>query len=260
MIARQSSRSALVLILTFGLTAPAAAQFRDSLPSALKAGLRVEYFSQTIAWDDRSAESTSKLTAILASLVLEYEVGPGFSLAALVGYSSSDYQDLVFRNLPFSIAFGGGGIGGLLLGGEVKAALLSGGSFGLDISGQFLASQGTAKKWDIPGLAVEGTAEGKPVWMRAIAGPVFTFGRSPNFRPYLYPNVRYLWGTFELKQTIEDLSGTEKKDIKGRGLAGISAGADSQISPKLFLRLEGGLYPRSGGADFSALATVVFSF
>ncbi len=260
MIARQSPRSALILLLTLSLTAAAAAQSRDSSPSALKVGVRLEYFSQTIAWDDQGAELTSELTSMLASLVLEYEVGPGFSLAALVGYSSSDYKDLVFRNLPFSIAFGGGGIGGLLLGGEIKAALLSGGSFGLDISGQFLASQGTAKKWDIPGLAVEGTAEGKPVWMRAVAGPVFTFGRSRSFRPYLFPNVRYLWGTFELNETVQDLSGNEKKDIKGRGLAGISAGVNSQFSPKLILRLEGGLYPHSDGTDYSALATVVFSF
>jgi hypothetical protein len=260
MISRQGFRCALVFILALGLTAAGAAQYRDSSPSAFKTGLRFEYFSQTIAWDNRGAELTSDLTSILASLVLEYEAGPGFSLAALVGYSSSDYKDLVFRNLPFSIALGGGGVGGLLLGGEVKATLLSGGSFGLDIKGQFIASQGAAKKWDIPGLAVEGTVEGKPVWMRAVAGPVFTFGRSGNFRPFLYPNVRYLWGTFELKETVQDLSGNEKKDIKGRGLAGISAGADSLISPKLLLRVEAGLYPHSDGTDYSAVATIIFSF
>ncbi len=260
MLSLQGSRYALVLILALGLTAAAAAQYRDSAPSAFSTGVRFEYFSQTIAWDDQGGELTSDLTSILASLVFEYQVGPSFSLAALVGYSSSAYKGLVFRQLPLSIALEGGGVGGILLGGEVKAALLSGGSFGLDISGQLMASLGASKKWDIPDLAVEGTAEGKPVWLRAVAGPVFTFGRSQSFRPYLYPNVRYLWGTFELKETIQDLTGTEKKDIKGRGLAGISAGADSLLSQKILLRIEAGLYPHSDGADYSAMATIIFSF
>jgi hypothetical protein len=260
MISPQGSRCALVLILALGLTASATAQYRESSPSAFNTGVRFEYFSQTIAWDDRGAELTSDLTSILASLVLEYQVGPGFSLAALVGYSSSDYKGLVFRQLPFSIALEGGGVGGVLLGGEVKAALLSGGSFELDISGQLIASVGASKKWNIPDLAVDGTAEGKPVWLRAVAGPVFTFGRSQSFRPYLYPNIRYLWGTFELKETVQDLSGTEKKDIKGRGLAGISAGADSLLSQKILLQIEAGIYPHSDGTDYSTVATIIFSF
>jgi len=252
--------TAIFLALFFCMSLVAAAQPRpkSSSSSPFKLGLRFDYFSRTISWDDDKA--TSELTSYFGSLVLEYKFLPGFSLAALVGYSSSTLDGLIFRNLPLSIDFEGGGINGLIWGGEINKSLLSGGSLGIDIFGQFLAYLGTKKEWTIPGLAVSGTIEGKPSWMRASVGPVFTYRGWKNFSPYLYPNVDYLWGKFEMKETVETLNGKENKEIKGKSLFGIAFGADFDLSAKFRFKAEAGVFPYKDSVDYSVMLKALFSF
>jgi hypothetical protein len=248
----------LFLALIFCLAQLAPGQTgSNSLSSSFKPGLRFDYFSRTIRWDDNQA--TSELTSYFGSLVLEYEFGPGYSLAALIGYSSSTLDGLIFRKLPLSIDFKGGGITGIILGGEIKASLLSGGSLDIGAFGQFLAYLGSKKEWTIPGLVVSGAIEGKPIWMRASVGPVFTYRGWKNFSPYLYPSFDYLWGTFEMKETIQTLEGNEKKEIKGKSLSGIALGADFAAARNFSIKVEAGAYPYNGGVDYSVMIKALFS-
>jgi hypothetical protein len=229
----------------------------SSSPFSFKPGLRFDYFSRTISWDDNQA--TSELTSYFGSLVLEFEFGPRFSLAALIGYSSSNLDGLIFRHLPVSIDFNGGGMTGIILGGEIKASLVSGGGFDIAAFGQLLADLGSRKEWTIPGLVVSGTTAGTPTWMRASVGPLFTYKGWKDFSPYLFPSFDYLRGTFEMKETIQSLEGNEKKEIKGKSLFGIALGADFAATPKFTIKAEAGAYPYSGGLDYAVMLKALFS-
>lgn len=239
---------------------PALSQARSG--SGLRAGFSLGYLSRTIDAGEEAAESAPELASVLASLVLRYDVQPGFSLAAHVGYSSTTFDGLVFRRLPFSVDFGrdAGRIGGILVGAEVEKLLLGGGAFELGILGQFLASLGLQKSWDLPGLAAQWSVEGKPVWMKASLGPVVSYRGWGGVTPYLFPRFDYLWGTFELNQKVQTLEGDEKKDIKGKGRFGLGLGADFEFSESLRFRGEAAVYPRGGGADYSLMLQTLIAF
>ncbi|MBP1768915.1 MAG: hypothetical protein H6P98_3030 [Candidatus Aminicenantes bacterium] len=250
-----------IILVTLGTSAlPALSQAHSE--SGLRAGFSLGYLSRTLDVGEEAGETTPELTSVLASLVLRYDLQPGFSLAAHVGYSSSAFDGLAFRRLPFSVDFGrdAGRIGGLLLGAEIEKSLLGEGAFGLGILGRFFASLGIQKEWDLPGLAAEGSVKGKPVWMKASVGPVLSYRGWAGFTPFLFPRFDYLWGTFELDQKVQSLEGNEKKDIKGKGQFGLGLGADFELSKSLRVRGEAGVYPRGGGADYSFLLQTIIAF
>jgi hypothetical protein len=254
---------ALISVVLCALTPAAFGQARPgSGRTGFRAGLSLGYFSRTLDLNEEVQATIPKMTSLLAGLVLEYEFQPGFSLAAHVGYSSSTLDGLIFRRLPYSIEFGSkaGAIGGILVGAEIEKSVLGGAAFGVDIRGQFFASLGLNKEWKIPGLAVDGSVKGKPVWMKASVGPVLTYRGWEGVTPFLYPRFDYLWGSFELGQTVQDLKGSEKKDIKGKSQFGLGLGADFELSASLRFRGEAGLYPRRGGTDYSFTVQTLLAF
>jgi len=255
--------SALILVAIWALAPMASGQARPtSGGSGFSAGLSLGYLSRALGVNDEELAVVPKMTSLLASFVLEYKLQPGFSLAAYVGYSSTKFEDLTFRRLPFSLEIDAdsGNMGGILLGAEVEKSLFEGASFGVDVRGQFLASLGLGKEWPLPGLAAEGSANGKSTWMKASVGPVLTYRGWEGVTPFLYPCFDYLWGSFEFEETILELTGSETKDIKSKSQFGLGLGADFEPSPSLRFRAEAGIYPRSGGADFSITVQTLFAF
>jgi hypothetical protein len=253
---------ALIFVVLFALAPPAVGQARpDTGSSSFRAGLSFGYLSRTLDLNEEVQDVIPKMTALLASLVLEYEFRPGFSLSAHVGYSSSTFDGLAFRRLPYSLEIDtdSGSMGGILLGAEVEKSVLGGAAFGVDIRGQFFASLGLNKEWKIPGLAVDGSAKGKPIWMKASVGPVLTYRGWEGVTPFLYPRFDYLWGNFELEQTVQDLKGSEKKDIKGKSQFGLGLGADFRLSSSVRLRAEAGLHHRPSGIDYSFMVQTLFA-
>jgi hypothetical protein len=200
------------------------------------------------------------MSSILASFIFTYEVQPGFVVAARVGYTSTSFDTLAFRQLPFSIELEAGGINGILLGAEVEKALMAGETYSLNIVGQFLASLGFNKKWDLPGLAVEGTVQGKPTWMKASFGPVLAYRGWEGIRPFVYPRLDYIWGKFKIDESVQELQGSAERDIKGKALFGLGLGTDLELSTRFLLRAEAALYPREGGTDYSFTVRTLFSF
>jgi hypothetical protein len=253
--------SILIFVLFFAFTPAAFGQARPSSGvSSFRPGLELEYGSRTVGWTEDGLEATSKMSSLLASLILEYEIQPGFVFAARVGYTSTSFDNLAFRQLPFSIELEAGGIGGILLGAEVDKALMAGETYSLDVVGQFLASLGFDKKWDIPGLAVEGSVQGKPTWMKASFGPVLAYRGWEGVTPFIYPRLDYVWGEFKLDESIQELQGNEERDIKGKAIFGLGLGADLELSTRLLLRGEAALYPREGGTDYSFTIRTLFAF
>jgi hypothetical protein len=255
--------SALILIISVALAMPAAGQNPGgSDHSGLRIGLGVEYFTRALDLKDEEQNPVPMMTSLLADIIFEYEFQPGFSLAGHIGYSSTALDNVIFRKLPFSLEMNSdsGSMGGILLGAEVEKTVLGGSGLGVDIRGQFFASLGLSREWKLPGLAVEGSAEGKPVWMRAAAGPVLTYRGWRGIVPFFYPRVDYLWGSLEFKETVQDLKGTEKKEIKGRSLLGLALGFDFELASSFRVRAEGSLYPREGGTDYSFMARALWAF
>lgn len=230
--------------------------------SGLSAGLSLGYLSRVLKLSEEVKDVIPKMTSLLASLVIEYKLQPGLSLAAHVGYSSSTFDGLTFRRLPYSLEIDtdSGSMGGILLGAEVEKSILRGAAFGVDIRGQLFASLGLNREWKIPGLAVEGSAKGKPIWMKASVGPVLTYRGWEGVTPFLYPRFDYLWGNFELGQTVQDLKGNEKKDIRSKSQFGLGLGADFELSASLRFRAEAGLYPRRSGIDYSFMIQTLLGF
>ncbi len=248
-------QTAFVLAAFLIIPRPAFSQFRLESQS-FKLGLRSEYFSRMLSGGE--GEASPMLASYLVSLALNYKLKGGFSASLLLGYASSNYEHLIFRQLPFSINFEGTGISGFLAGAEASKSLLSSRRIEMDVFGHFLACLGIPKKYEIPGLAVSGSVEANPNWMRAVAGPVFRWRGQEGFSPYLAPCFHYLWGNFDMNQKVSSLSGNEKKEMKSKGQVGLLFGIDLAFGGGLELRAEAGVYPRQNGSDYSVMVQAIF--
>lgn len=224
---------------------------------SLKPYLGFEYFSRTIEWDGE--ESTSKLKSYFFTFGAEYQLQEGFSVGAFLGYGFSDYESLAFRELPFSLELEVGGMGGFILGAEVTKSFFYLQSFEIGAMGQFVYHFGGKEEWDIPGLNVEGTAEGKPYWMRAQIGPMIVY-KADSLHPYLFLSFNKLWGTFAMDQTIADLEGKEEKKISAKNLINISLGVLYEITEALSFKGEANIMPFQDGVDVGLMIRAIYAF
>lgn len=261
---KRSLHLALVLVFTLNLTYFSFAQLEteERGPSVkLTPALGFEFFSRTVSWngDDENTYS-SKLKSFLYTLNMEFEIQESLFLSLLLGYSSSNYDEMAFRELPISLELDVGGISGYLFGGEIKKNLISTGDFGIGLLGQFVFCLGTKNEWEIPGLAVIGKAEGNPTWMRAVAGPFFTYQKFNYFSPYLFLGFNYLWGSFKMEETIQSLKGSENKKFSAEALFGISLGAIYEITDKISLKGEVSVFPHKEGIDFGFMINAAYAF
>ncbi|MGD8539666.1 MAG: hypothetical protein PVI66_13205 [Candidatus Aminicenantes bacterium] len=229
-----------------------------------RAGLGIEYFKSTVSWDEDSF--ISPLKAYLLTFRVNYKILNALHLGGIVGYTSSDFESLTFRELPFSLTMDKGAIGGILFGGEAEFTFYETDSFGFSVLGEYIYYKGGEKQWDIPGLAVEGTATGKPKWSRATIGASFKYLATDPFLPYLSVCYRSLSGTFAMEESIQDLNRTEEKNISSVGKILIGAGAIYNFSDSINLKLEADFTPYGGGdnykggVDLSAIVAIMYSF
>lgn len=227
-------------------------------------GIGFEFFSRTITWDD--GQYTSKLKSSFFTFNTEFEFGKGFFINAILGYAmpGSSYNELTFRELPFSVKLEVGTIKGYLLGGEIRKSLIYAKDLQVDVLGQFFYYMGTKKEWEMPDLAVEGTVEGDPSWMRASIGPVFTYRGFDSFYPYLYLNFNKLWGKFKMVQTIQglegSLEGSEDKKISGASSFSASLGSIFKLSEVFGIKAEGSFIPHGDRVDFGFTVRIMYSF
>ena len=224
----------------------------------IKPGAYFEYFSRKMTWDEK--QHTSELKSYIFALNMELEINEGFSVSALAGYTLSNYDSLIFRQLPFSVELNAGDIGGYIFGAEARKSLLYTNDIELGLYGQFVYHIGKEKIWDIPGLNVRGTLTGKPNWMRAAIGPYFKFTNLGSFTPYLSIRYNNLWGIFEMKQAIQTLEGTEEKELKSKGLIDVTLGNILTPNDHFFLKGEVHVLPHKDGMDLGFVAIVAFSF
>lgn len=252
----------LVVFTTLSYTQEVTPDFSNG--SRWSAGLGFEYFKRTISWDEDTL--VSPLKAYLMTFHVSYEIMDGLNLGGIIGYSSSDFESLTFRELPLSLTMDKGSIGGMLFGGEAEFTFYETESFGVSVLGQYIYYKGGEKQWNIPGLAVEGTATGKPNWSRATIGASFKYLASNMFLPYLNVAFSSLSGTFSMEESIQELNRTEEKKISSVGKILIGVGAIYDFSQSFSLLLEADLTPHGsgdnyeGGVDFGAFVRIMYSF
>lgn len=230
----------------------------------IKLGVGFEYFSRTLSWDEEKYDTEPKLKSYFFTFNTEFELKKGFSLSAIFGYSFSDYY-LIFRELDFSIELESGGIGGYLFGGEIKKSIIYTEKLEIDGLGQFYYYLGTRKEWEIPGLAVEGTVDGKSRWMRASIGPVFTYTEFDSFHPYLSLSFNKLWGSFKMDQTVQDLERSERKKTSGKGSFCTSLGVIYKLTDAFSLKAEANFFPYKNleenlGVNLGFMFKAMYSF
>ncbi len=234
----------------------------QSLLSDIKinSGIGLDYFSRTVRAEGE--DTTSRIKCFFLTLNTEFEINDGFSITAILGYSISNFNSMTFRSIPVSLELDVGSIGGLIGGLDLNMNILRLRNFEMDISSRIYYSMGLKQTWDIPGLSVEGTAEGKPSFLIVQVGPVFTYTGFAYFLPYVNISYNKLWGKFKMDETIQDLTGSEEKSLKGRSDLSLSVGCIYEISRNLTVKAEGILMPHSDfkNLDFGSMFRLIYAF
>jgi hypothetical protein len=246
----------LTVVLALFVASRQAAAADSRVP--FRAGMGVEFFSRRITWDDKTQASSA--SALLITGRGEIELRPGLTVGFAAGLSLSNFDGLVFRDLPISLDYEAGAVAGLLLSAGGRARLLSPGDFEIEGAARFVYSLGLKKSWPMEGFTVPGEATGKPTWIEVSAGPRVSYLASEKLVPYLSLSACLFSGNFDLAETLGDLSGREKKNIRGKSLLEVSLGADYKISPRFNLRAEAGFLPYAGGVDGVVSAGLLFLF
>ncbi len=231
--------------------------------TGIKASFQVEVFSRTLTWDDGTR--SSRLFNPQALVSLDYQAAPGFDLGIVAGYSLTNWNGLVFRNLPFSIDYQAGSINGLVVGAGLRKSVFASGYWELDTEARFTAHLGQASSFPISGLAVDGQADLKGTWMRVQAGPELSYRGFESFSPFLGLAYDRIWGKMTLTEIIEDLEGTEEKKVAGAGAVAVTFGTVYEPSSAFRVKLGGSLIPfkKIGGGlglDYGGTVRAMLSF
>jgi hypothetical protein len=237
----------------------------------LAPGLSFEYFSRTVSWDPDPATNedrySSPMRSLLGLLHLDCKIQKGSQVGVLLGYGLSNFNGLVFRQLPFSIDYQAGNIGGFLVGADIDQNLITSGYFEMKAVAQFVIYLGSTKSFQVTTLNADGKLDAKPDdWMRVQIGPVFSYIGFEDFSPFLSVSYNKLWGKVTMAETIGDLKGSEEMKISSKSIVGISLGTRYEPSPSFSLRAEGTLLPFKKGAnqgwgfDYGGSLHAVFSF
>lgn len=247
--------SLLFFLVNLSFAQPPQAQNLDQR-IIVKPGLSAEYFNLTIGWDEDV--NSSKLKSYLFSTNTEISVVDGFSFHIILGFSLSNFDNLIFRELPFSVELGVKEIGGILLGSEINKRLFYLSEYEINLDGQFVYYYGFNNEWDIPDLNVDGTLIGSPTWMRAQIGPTIRYKGLDFITPFFSATLNKLWGTFTVDQDIQDLFGTEEKKMTGKSNFAFSFGSEFEVTPNLFLNGALSFLPYKGGVDLLGLISIQY--
>lgn len=235
----KQSALGICLILVLMIATPNVLHSQESQyiqDNYFKLGVGFEYFNRGIKWDD--SEEFTKLKSFLFYLKPEYTLMDRITIGAILGYSLSNLNGVTFQELPFSVEMEVGNIGGFLLGGDVDIALVQSGDFEIGAIGRYVYYSGSEKTWDMPDLVVEGSVTGKPKWQRLTAGLKVSYLIYEYITPYLFVAYDRLWGTYKLDQVIQELSGSQTRELSSRGNVNITFGSYLDPSAKIRLKAE----------------------
>jgi hypothetical protein len=256
MIAVGALAALLIFPLFMDAQIPDQLQLRQN--TSVRPGLGAEYLNITIGWDEGAF--TSKLKTYLFCLNTEFEIMDGTSFNIILGYSLSDFNGIIFRQLPFSIEVGVGNIEGFLFGVEGDQRILYLSQYEIVLHGKFVYYYGFKNEWAVPTLNVEGKVFGSPSWMLGQIGPTVRYEGLNFVVPYVRFLYSQIWGRFNMDQEIQDLSGTESKKINGLSHFTLSAGVEYELLNNLSINGEITFMPFNGGVDWGGMVLLRYAF
>ena len=262
----RSSRKRILVWLAALALVPAGLRAQNDVPAGIhmKPGFNFEYLSRTLSWDSDAYSST--LIMPTAYLSLDFEIARGFTFGVIAGYSFSNFDGLVFRQLPFSLDYEAGANSGFVFGAQMQKTLVSSGFWEITADAQFLAALGSTQVFTIDQLNTSGTFDAKGTWMHVQVGPTVIYHGFELFSPYIGVAYDKLWGTFTINETIGTLTGSEPKTVDGKGAVAVTLGTIYEPSPNFSLKLAGTFIPYSKGTgqglgvDLGGTVRAVFSF
>ncbi len=254
---KQLTVTALCLMISF--TPLWGQSWNSSDTREFKADLGFEYFQRTVSLGENT-ESSSRMRSLIFNIGADYYIQRNISAGVFAGYSLSVFDQVVFRELPFSLQLNEETLNGVLFGARFTAGSLYVSQFEIKSAGRFVYCVGLDQNWDVPGLAETGKASGKADWMQVAAGPVVYYAEPLIFSPYMAVQFNYLWGSFSINEKIGNLSGTEEKEIKAKGYVSVSAGGVAQLTSSLELNANINLIPAEGGVDFGIMINIAYVF
>ncbi|HRD02411.1 MAG TPA: hypothetical protein PLP57_07195 [Candidatus Saccharicenans sp.] len=205
-------------------------------------GLRFDLFNRGTKWD----QTTSTLKALnLMAEARGKNLGGTVDLNLFAGLGSTDLNGVVFSQLPITLDYQAGRITGLVVGLGADWPLIYASDFRLGLTADFMTWIGFNKKFAIEGFVFPGEAKAEPDWAQASGGIFAAYEGYENVEPFFDITVSALWGTFNMTENIQDLSGEEEKKIKGSGLLSISLGCHLKLTEKLYLTPVARFYPAS---------------
>ena len=251
----------VMIILAVAIPPLAEAQFHDYTFTTrqIRLGIEGEFFDRLITWGEGQSE-TSTLKSYLILCKPGYEIREGATVRAVLGYSLSNFNEMVFRELPFSLELDTGNIDGIALGGEALIRLLKISRFSISAQAQFIYYLGFKDEWVLPDINVEGTAAGTPSWSRFTVGPKISYQVTEYLRPYLIVNYDTLWGKVKMKEEIEELAGEQEMKIESKSNISFLIGTHYEIIDRLDLKVEAGILPFEEGVGLSIALGAFYSF
>jgi hypothetical protein len=262
---RQRMFRILVVFVLLGLV-PQGLRAQNDAPAALrmKPGFNFEYLSRTLSWDNDAYMSTLILPTGYVSL--DFEIVRGFNFGVIAGYSLSNFNGLIFRQLPFSLDYEAGANSGFVLGAQLQKSLVTSGFWEITVEAQYLAALGSTAIFTIDQLNTPGQFDAKGTWMHFQIGPTVIYRGFELFSPFVGVAYDKLWGTFTVNETVGTLSGTEAKSVSAKGAVAVNLGTIYEPSPNFSLKISGTLVPYSKGTglglglDLGGTLRAVFSF
>jgi hypothetical protein len=261
-----SRRKRILVWLAVLALVPAGLRAQNDAPAGvhMKPGFNFEYLSRTLIWDNDAYTST--LIMPTGYFSLDFEIVRGFTFGVLAGYTLSNFDGLVFRQLPFSLDYEAGANNGFVLGAQLQKSLATSGFWEITAEAQFLASLGSTQTFTIGQLNTSGTFDAKGTWMHVQVGPTVIYRGFELFSPYVGVAYDKLWGAFTINETIGNLTGSEAKSIAGKGAVAVTLGTIYEPSPNFSLKVAGTLIPHSKATgqglalDLGGTVRAVFSF
>ncbi|MFO7867392.1 MAG: hypothetical protein R6V02_11375 [Candidatus Aminicenantes bacterium] len=251
----------MALCLLLSIFTPGRAQSWDGTGSSygIKTSLGFEYFQRTVSLGENT-DNTTEMKNMIFHLGADYYFQENISMGVFIGYALSSFEQVIFRELPFSLQLNKENLTGILTGARFSAGSLHLSQFELKGSGQFVYFIGSEQNWDISGLAEAGDAAGKSDWMRVAAGPVIWYTEPLLFSPYLAVQFNYLWGTYSMEESIGNLSGSEEKKFQSKSYVSLAAGGAYRLTPGLEITAGADLIPSEKGVDFGIMLNIAYIF
>ncbi|MEW6457306.1 MAG: hypothetical protein AB1410_11410 [Acidobacteriota bacterium] len=204
-------------------------------------GTTFEYFIQKIKFKENEFETTVSSPLIyLSAGIAPFE---NFYIHITGGYTPPTFKESPeFMELPFSLQFEKNKLSfsGMSYGTKLEYKnFFETQDFGISAFLSYLYHSSSRKDWEITSLPiVTGKATGKNNWNKFQGGVIIDYFYTDNVTPYFGLYANYLSGKIDMEEKIEELSGIQTLNYKGKSIFGVLIGSDFAVNENFIIKGE----------------------